>query len=44
LNPIAINASTVITTIDVVDEEFEENMFGVGASIKEVSRALVTKE
>jgi hypothetical protein len=44
LNPIAINASTIIVIIDVVDEEFEENMFSVGALIKESSRALVTKE
>ncbi len=44
LNLTTINASTVIATIDVMDEEFEENMFGVGASIEESSRALVTRE
>jgi hypothetical protein len=32
--------------VNVVDigEDFEENMFGVGASIEESSRALVTRE
>jgi len=44
LNLTTINASTAIATIDVMDEEFEENMFGVGASIEESSRALVTRD
>jgi hypothetical protein len=35
LNPIAINAFVVVVAVDVVGEEFEENMFGVGASIEE---------
>ncbi len=42
LNPIAINA-LVVVVVDVVGEEFEENMFGVGASIEESSHALVTE-
>jgi hypothetical protein len=41
MNPIVVNAYIVTTTIDVVGEEFEENMFGVEASIEESSRALV---
>jgi hypothetical protein len=42
LNLIAVNASIVAVIINVVGEEFEENMFDVGASIEESSRALVT--
>jgi len=44
MNPTAINASIAIATIDVVGEEFEENMFDVGASIEESSCALVIKK
>jgi hypothetical protein len=44
MNLTTINASIAIATIDVVGEEFEENMFDVGASIEESSRALVTKK
>jgi len=41
LNPIAINASTVATIVDVVVEEFGKNMFSAEASIEESSHALV---
>jgi len=41
---IAVNASVAAAIIDLVGEEFEENMFGVGASIEESSCALVTIE
>jgi len=34
LNPTTINAFTDAVTIDVGGEEFEKNMFGVGASIE----------
>jgi hypothetical protein len=44
LNPIAISASTVATIVNVVVEEFEENMFGAEASIEESSCALVIGE
>ncbi len=44
LNFIAINASATIVIVDVVGEKFDENMFGVGASIDESSCALVTRE
>jgi hypothetical protein len=42
LNPI-INVS-IITPIDVVKLNIEENMFGVGVSIEESPSSLVTKE
>jgi len=41
LNPTTINASAIAIIVDVVGEEFEKNMFGVGASIEESSHALV---
>jgi len=41
LDPTTMNAFVVATTIDVVGEEFEENMFGVRTLIKESSHALV---
>ncbi len=41
LNPTTINVFVVAVVVDVVGEEFEENMFDVGASIEESSRALV---
>ncbi len=44
LNPIAISASTVATIVNVVVEEFEENMFGAEASIEKSSCALVIGE
>jgi hypothetical protein len=34
LNPTTINAFIDAVTIDVVGEEFEKNMFGVGVSIE----------
>jgi len=34
LNPTTINAFTDAIRIDVVGEEFEKNMFGVGVSIE----------
>ncbi len=43
LNPTAIIAFVVVVAVDVVGEEFEENMFGVKASIEESSSALVIK-
>jgi hypothetical protein len=38
-----LNTIAYVTTIDDVGLELEENMFGVGASIEESFRALVTK-
>jgi hypothetical protein len=41
LNPSTINAHVVAMIVNVVGEEFEKIMFGVGASFEESSRALV---
>jgi hypothetical protein len=39
-----VNTFVDVVTIDVVGEEFEKNMFGVGASIEESSCALIIKK